>query len=113
MKVNEQEYNLIYKECHACGKTHIPKNKINCTECKTNLKQSRTVALGINPGSTYEAPVRRESRDSRSQDYIMEFRVGRDGKHKSRQVEVTEPSNQVPKIPYRVCEPIFVNPASY
>ena len=112
-------YDSKFKNCYSCNERNIPKTKINCPQCKKNLKKSQIEALGI-PEGTYEKPKSRKQGALAAptpKALRVEFDELSQGRYKVKMSKIdtddTSGASQIVPVGYHVAQPIFVNPCSY
>ena len=104
--------NAMYKKCFDCNTNDIDMNKINCPNCKTNLKQSKQRYLGLSDKSTYSVKEMKKTRQMPKQYRLDISEVSGQSRVKLNKVEVAEEEG-IPPNKCHVTEPVFVNPCSY
>ena len=103
--------NSMYKKCFDCNTDEIDLNKINCPNCKVNLKQSKQRYLGLSEKSTYKVKEKKRSSQMSKQYRLNISEVSGQSHVKLSKVEVAE-ERATPPNQCHVTEPVFVNPCS-
>ena len=119
-KVEIEKYQSQFKDCFnpECRQKFIPKSKLICPTCKTNLKRSLSQALPIGNSSCEDPQLTRQEQanEGPSQATRFEFKETGAGQYFMLSHKMNTNSNNkasVSPVPFQVCSPVFVNPSSY